>query len=197
MRKTAQGVSPMTTFAREVEKVTPAGRTVLIVGVAEGGTRIVGSDAEWNPDATVAPGATLYTEMIAQAQAALALNAGNRIMGLIWGQGESDRAGDMDTTYPPPFTAMVSGLRTALSLPSLPVILIGPMPDDTNGQQPLFIQTQERLDQASGHATAVSGVHYVPRASGHMGPDGTHPEPEGNRIAGRDAAAAFISLGTI
>ena len=197
MRKTSQGVSPMTSFARAVEPVTPVGRTVLIVGAAEGGTRLVGNDAEWNPDATIGNGATLYNEMVTQAQAALALNPGNRIMGLIWGQGESDRAPDMGTAYPPPFTALVSGLRTALSLPNLPVMLIGPMPDDTNGNQPLFIQTQERLDQDSGDATAIPGVHYVPRVSGYMSGDGTHPEPEGNRIAGRDAAAAFIALGTI
>ena len=197
MRKTAQGVSPMTTFARQIERATPEGRTILIVGVADGGTRLVGDDAEWNPDATTGNGATLYNEAITQAQAALALNPANQIKGIIWGQGESDRAPDIDTTYPPRFSAMIGGWRSALSLPTLPVILIGPMPDDTDTNQGLFIQTQERLDQDSGDPTSVANVHYVPRQAGYMSADGTHPEPEGNRIAGRDAADAFIALGTI
>ncbi|WP_112320882.1 sialate O-acetylesterase [Oceanibium sediminis] len=195
MRQTSHGVSPALSFAREIEKSTAAGRTVLILACAEGGSRIVGSDAEWNPAGTVGDGRSLYAQMLASAQVALARTPGSQIKGLLWGQGESDRSLVMDTSYPPAFAAMVAQLRSDLALPALPVILLGPMPDDTAPEQPLFLQTQARLDQDSGHPTAIPGVHYVARPTGYMSGDGTHPVPEGNRIAGRLAAARFLSEG--
>ena len=197
MHRELLGVSPALSFARTVEAATPAGRTVLIVACAQGGTRLVGDDAEWNPDATTAPGGSLYADMIAWTQAALARTPGSVVKGLIWGQGESDRSLVMDTTYPPAFANMLSRLRADLSVPDLPVALIGPMPDDTDTAQPLFLQTQQRLDQDSGHATAIPGVHYVARPAGYMSGDGTHPVPEGNRIAGRLAAQRLIAEGHI
>ena len=197
MAQVTTGVSPMTTFAREIEKSTAAGRSVLILATAMGGTRLVGNDAEWNPDGNVSAGGTLYAKMVAMTQTALALNAGNVVKGMIWGQGESDRGPSMDTTYPPAFVNMLSNLRTDLGLPGLPVILIGPEPDDTNSNQALFIQTQEDLDQDSGQPTALTGVYYVARPSGYLSGDGTHPFAEGHRIAGRKAAQKFLAEGLL
>lgn len=195
MYSTSQGVSPATTFARWIEPNTPAGRSILILGCAHGGTRIVGNDAEWNPDATVGDGASLYDNMTTRIDDALALNPGNVLKGMIWGQGESDRSNSMDTDYPPAFANMLSTLRATYSVPSLPVMLIGPMPDDTTNTQPLFIATQEKLDQDSGDATAIPGVHYIARPAGYMSGDGTHPIAEGNRIAGRLAGQRLIAEG--
>ena len=197
MSTISQGVSPALHFARAVEKATPQGRTVTILACAKGGTRLVGDDAEWNPAGSVGAGGTLYAAMRDRALAAVAATPGNGVKGLIWAQGESDRALDMDTTYPPIFGAMVSQLRSDLSQPTLPVMILGPMPDDTSTNQPLFIQTQERLDQDSGHPTAISGVHYVARQPGYLSGDGTHPEPEGNRLIGKAAAQRFIAQGYI
>lgn len=197
MSQVTTGVSPMTTFAREIEKSTAAGRSVMILAAAIGGTKLIGSDAEWNPDGNDGAGGTLYANMISMVQTALALNAGNAIKGLVWGQGESDRSSLMDTTYPPAFVNLLSNLRSDLSLPSLHVVLIGPEPDDTNSNQALFIQTQEDLDQGSGQPTALTGVHYVARPSGYLSGDGTHPVAEGHRIAGRLAAQRFVSEGLI
>ena len=195
MSGTTQGVSPATTFARMVEGSTAAGRSILILGCAAGGTRLVGNDAEWHPDATVGNGATLYNTMITRIIDALALNPGNVVKGLIWGQGESDRSMSMDVDYPPAFGAMLSALRADTGKPNLPVMLIGPMPDDTTSTQPMFIATQEKLDQDSGDASAIAGVHYIARPTGYMSDDGTHPVAEGNRIAGRLAAQRFIAEG--
>ena len=197
MSQVTTGVSPMTSFAREVEKSTAIGRSVLILATAKGGTKLIGSDAEWNPDGNVGAGGTLYAKMVAMTQTALSLNVGNVLKGLIWGQGESDRGPVMDTTYPPAFVNMLSNLRTDLGLPGLPVILIGPEPDDTNTNQALFIQTQENLDQDSGQPTALTGVHYVARPSGYLSGDGTHPTSEGHRIAGNLAAQKFIAKGLL
>ncbi len=195
MGAVSTGVSPATTFAREIEKSTAAGRSVMILACAQGGTRLIGADAEWNPAGSTGAGATLYNKMVSMAGTALALNAGNQIKALIWGQGESDRGPSMDTTYPPAFTSLLSNLRSDLSLPGLPVILIGPEPDDTNTNQALFIDTQEKLDEDSGDATALTGVHYVARPSGYLSGDGTHPVAEGHRIAGRLAAARYVAEG--
>ena len=195
MTQQSQGVSPATTFARTVEPATPLGRNVMILAAAEGGTRLLGAGAEWDPFATGTGGARLYNDMVSRTQAALALNPGNQLKGLIWGQGESDRSGSFDVDYPPAFTGMLSQLRSDLTAPALPTILIGPEPDDTHPQQALFISTQEKLDQDSGDATALTGVHYVARASGYLSGDGTHPVAEGHRIAGRRAAQRFIAEG--
>lgn len=195
MSTISQGVSPALHFARAVERATPQGRTVTILACAQSGTRLVGDDAEWNPAGNVGAGGTRYAAMRDRALAAVAATAGNAVKGLIWAQGESDRAADMDTTYPPAFAAMLAQLRSDLGQPALPAIILGPMPDDATATQPLFIETQERLDQDSGHATAIAGVHYVARQSGFLSADGTHPEPEGNRLAGKAAGQRFIAEG--
>ncbi len=192
---TSQGVSPVTTFARFIEPSTPAGRSILILACAEGGTRLVGTDAEWNPDGSTGDGAERYNGMIGMITDALALNPGNQLKGLLWAQGESDRTSGMDITYPPAFSNMVAQLRTAVSEPSLPVLIIGPMPDDTSPHQPMFIDTQSKLDQDSGDTTAIPNVHYVARPAGYLSGDGTHPVPEGQRIAGRIAGQRFIAEG--
>lgn len=197
MVQVSQGVSPATTFARVLEPLTPQGRTILIVCSARGGSSLVGGDAQWNPDGTTGEGGTLYAAMVAQVQAALALNTGNAVRGLLWGQGETDRSATIATDYPPAFAAMIARLRGDIGVPGLPVILIGPMPDDTTTYQPAFIAMQEKLDQDSGDVTAISGVHYVARPAGYMSPDGTHPLPEGSRIAGRLAAQRFVAEGHI
>lgn len=195
MKQTTQGVSPASTFARFIEPHTPAGRNVLILGCATGGSSLIGPDAEWNPDGTVGDGATLYDNMVSCALDALALNPGNVVKGMIWGQGESDRSATIDVGYPPAFANMLTQLRSDISVPSLPVILIGPMPDDAATHQPLFIAMQEKLDETSGDATAITGVHYVARPSGYLSGDGTHPIAEGNRVAGRIAGQRFVSEG--
>ncbi|MHA3914929.1 sialate O-acetylesterase [Halovulum sp. GXIMD14793] len=192
---TSQGVSPITTFARFIEPATPAGRSILILACAQGGSRLVGPEAEWNPDGNTGNGVSLYNNMISKVTDALALNPGNQVKGLIWAQGESDRSATMDVSYPPAFANMLSRLRTDVSEPSLPAVIIGPMSDDTNGNQPLFLDMQSKLDQDSGDATSIAGVHYVARPAGHLSGDGTHPVPEGQRIAGRLAGQRFLSEG--
>lgn len=197
MLASSQGVSPAISFAQQIEGATAEGRTVLLLACATGGSRLIGADAEWNPDGLVDDGGVLYAAMRDRALAALASKPGNAIKGLVWAQGESDRTQIMDTEYPPAFQAMVSQLRGDLSLPNLPVMILGPMPDDVTTTQPLFIQTQERLDQDSGHPTAMANVHYVAREAGFLSSDGTHPEPEGNRRVGRAAAQRFVALGYV
>lgn len=197
MVNTSQGVSPALSFARGIADRTPAGRNVMILACARGSSRLLGSDAEWNPagDPGTGSGRLLYDNMVAQAQAALALHPESAVRGMLWAQGESDRAPDMDQTYPPAFQAMLSALKADLGLGALPVMLIGPMPDDDDPNQPVFLETQARLDAASGHATAIPGVHHVARPAGTMSGDGTHPTAEGNRIAGRRAARRFLAEG--
>lgn len=195
MLSSSQGVSPAISFAQEVERSTAQGRTVLLLACASGGTRLIGDDAHWNPNGSVNQGGTLYANMRDRALAALASKPGNQLKALVWAQGESDRTLVMDTEYPPAFSAMVTQLRSDLSAPNLPVMILGPMPDDQTASQPVFISTQERLDQDSGDATAMPNVHYVAREAGYLSSDGTHPEPEGNRLVGRAAAQRFVSLG--
>ncbi|MDP3131167.1 MAG: sialate O-acetylesterase [Bacillota bacterium] len=91
------------------------GRTLLILNMAVGGTGF--KDHRWNP------GEDLYERMITTALAVLSLHAENRIVAVLWHQGETDAI--LDSTYreyDDHLHAMITSLRTDLALDGIPFI---------------------------------------------------------------------------
>jgi len=111
------------------------GRCLLLVPAAYGGTQFGsngGADAcnivtgsYWNP------GQTGPTNLIAQTQAALQLNPGNRLIGMIWDQGESDAGVLTAQNYAHRVVNLFTYLRKQLKK-SFPIVMGGLLPANDN-----------------------------------------------------------------
>ena len=112
---------------------------------------------------------------------------------MFWSQGETDNSINVGDTYPPAFQSLLAALRTDLSLPSLPTVILGPTPEaDTDGR---LATTQAKLDENSGDSTAIPGVRFVAGPAGQTMPgDDIHFNPAGNRARGSAGAAAMRTL---
>lgn len=187
---TNRGVGPAAAFGRRLLEYIPAGRRVVLVTAAKAGTALTGAGAAWDP---AGPGAS-YTQMIAQAQAALALcPAGSRIAGMIWSQGESDNGVNVGATYPPAFAALHAQMLVDLSLSALPVAILGPTPEgDTAGR---LATAQATLDEFSGDVNALEGVRYSAGPAGYAIPgDDVHFTASGNVLRGQQGADLLAPL---
>ena len=91
------------------------GRKLLIVRAAVGGTGFL--DNHWKP------ADDLYLRMLDMIQTALELNPENRLIALLWHQGESDASmnASFDTHYNNLMT-LVRGVRETFNAPSLPFV---------------------------------------------------------------------------
>lgn len=105
----AIGVGPGLSFGRAVADAHPDWR-VGLVPAAFGGSAL----DEWKP------GGKLYTDALARARAAL---GGGQLAGILWHQGESDKAPDKAATYVVRFLAMINQLKRDLEAPDVPVMI--------------------------------------------------------------------------
>ena len=97
------------------EGLLEEGRTLLILNMAIGGTGF--KDHRWSP------GKDLYERMVSTALAVLSLNSENRIVSVLWHQGETDAF--LDSTYREYYGHlydMIASLRTDLGLQGMPFI---------------------------------------------------------------------------
>lgn len=186
------GVSPAHQFGVEMVKSVASGRNVLIIAAAISGTGLTASDAPWNSDGT---DPYAYDNAVALVNAAMSsLPSGSVIKGCLWAQGEADISADM-SGYPAAFAAMRSDFETAVnSGVQLPWIIITAPPNGTNTHQAHFIDTQTKMDADSGHAYSQTNVYAVARETAIID-DGTHPDAENQRKAGKAAAARFKQIG--
>lgn len=192
MNAISNGLSPAAAFVQGIVKQTPEGRNVVLIAAAWGGSDLVGPDAAWNP-ASSDPFA--YDNMMTLVSNALAsLPAGSQIKAVIGAQGESDRAADMDVTWPAAFATMRTAAETAWGTGVLPWILLAPPPDGTHVQQSLFERTQLDMDQDSGHALAQSKLHVIASPTGFL-EDDSHATAQGQYNTGHLAALRFLQLG--
>lgn len=91
------------------------GRKLLILRTAVGGTGFL--EGHWTPEGD------LYQRMLAMTRTALALNPENRLIGLLWHQGERDSK--LHASYEQHyhnFAALVQGLRDCFASPALPFV---------------------------------------------------------------------------
>ena len=187
----ALGVSPAHGFAKQIVRTTPTNRNVVIIQTAQGGTGLLASNAEWNSRGSNPVSYNNCVTLVNQAMAALPV--GSAIKGFLWAQGEADSGLDM-TTYPGAFAVMRSDLETAVGSGQVPWMFILPPPDAPRANQALLIDTQLKMDAASGHPYSQIKVHTVARGPGFM-EDDTHANAAGNRSVGRAAAIKYRMLG--
>lgn len=178
------GVSPAHQFGVEMVKSVADGRNVLIIAAAISGTGLTASDAPWNSQGS---DPSAYDNAVSLCNTALAsLPVGSLYKGVLWAQGEADTSSDM-SNYPPAFASMRSDFETAIGSGQLPWVIITAPPNGANSNQAHFIDTQTKLDVNSGHAYAQPACYAVSRPPAILA-DGTHPDAENQRIAGRSAA---------
>lgn len=180
MHDTPSGIGPGLAFARWYLQGIPTGRRVMLVPAAHGGTRLStgASPLGWRRGVA----GNLYDQALAQAQAALATAGPNsRIVAALWIQGESD--GDSNTTgaaYEADLDALITGLRSDLSIPGLPFII---------GQMvPEYLSTGTRAQIDAVHAATPSRLANTAFAHGVAGEslnDGSHYNAVAQRTMGR------------
>lgn len=179
------------------------GRKILLIGSAQGGTSLLQNSGGWNPTGS---SPTLVNDMVADALAAKALNAGNAIKGVFWCQGESDRGASGGANYITKFPDFVSHVRTELSDSGLPFCIMGLNPFRSAGlaadsNTTTMIAAQATL--AEGQANGITGVCYAGYSTAW--PNGTKPVPdnsddevhfgtEANRLRGVHAAETFVNF---
>lgn len=186
----AAGVSPAYTFVNDLLSITSAGRNIVLIQAAQGGTGLVAPDAAWNSRGS---SPTAYNACVSQVNTAMAaLPVGSTIKGVLWAQGESDSVAALPT-YPGIFANMRSDMETAISSGQVPWILLLPPPDASRPNQQTLIDMQTKMDVNSGDATAQPKLYVVARSPGYM-EDTTHTTAAGQRDAGRKAAAKFKTI---
>ncbi len=112
------------TFAKEYQALTR--RRVILIPCASGGTGFL--DNRWNP------GNDLFEYAVTNTQQVLALDSNNKLMGVLWHQGEQDVTAV--SNYASKLDAMITAFRSRFSLSSLPFLLGELVPEwfttDTN-----------------------------------------------------------------
>jgi hypothetical protein len=108
----ATNVGHAMSFARDYIRSIPENRQVLLVPSAKGSTGFTPqSSFSWDPDYVA--GTNLYNLAVAQATAAVNLNPKNRIVAILWTQGETD-AGMTGSAYGAKVSQLIDGFRAAI-----------------------------------------------------------------------------------
>ncbi len=190
----SSGVSPAIAFAQEVMPFVPDTHNLVIICAAYSSTRLIGDDADWNPDG-VGQAVDAYQNAVDLVNLGMSrLPAGSKIAGWLWAQGQGDLSATMDSAYPPAFAAMRAAAEADTGSGQVPWMLFGPPPDAASIHAERFVQTYENMDQDSGHAAAQPMAHTVTHPPGYI-EDGTHVTAWGSRVMGKLAARRFIQEG--
>jgi hypothetical protein len=124
---TDSGPSLAYTFAQMyANNVLARGRQLVVVAAAAAGTGVTGQASNkplWQYDAA------LYLRMVNATRAVMGLStatassaAANRVVGLLWHQGEADLA-DPSGSYLPALSTVVGGFRADAKAPGVPVVM--------------------------------------------------------------------------
>jgi hypothetical protein len=185
---TAAGVGPVMSFARAY--VADHDREVLIVQAAVGGTAFEPAEGmTWDPDVHGAV-RNLYDEAVAQVRGALAEGEGNRLVAVLWVQGESDAGRISPEEYTDELVGLVEQLRRD----------VGPAPFVVGQMVPEWIAADPaRLAIDAVHRQLpfrVPDTVFVPGPTGMTnGPeDAIHYDARGQREQGRRMYAAWLTV---
>lgn len=194
MHDTSTGLAPVTVTARIVARELPPGEIVLIIPAAYGGTGLITDTTGgcWDP-AYTGTNNHLYSDMLSQIDGALAAiattypSATIDWMGMMWNQGEADTGSSTDAQfaqYLSTFVSLVSGLRTHITQPNLPIVIgeMGP-------EWAAFTAAQKIRAQ---HVAAQNSLQYcalvrTPRNTANYDTDSVHQSREG--VTGQGTAA--------
>ncbi|SLN27089.1 sialate O-acetylesterase [Roseisalinus antarcticus] len=194
-RQRNAGLGPGLAFAhRYAETALAPGRRLLLLPVARAGGRLLdpgaasvsdGARAGWHPSNTLTGAADLFSQALADAQAAVALNpAQNRVVCAYWSGGEAEV---LDTFAVDAYQAalrnhLIPALRAGLGAPDLPIVISGANPASV---PPSWRMAEAALDQDSLGLAATPFVVHEPWDDGWG--DGTRPNP------GTPAEALYFS----
>lgn len=133
-----------------------------------------------------APGTPHYVNAVARAKAALPRG---RLAGILWHQGESDRAPDRVATYAQRFARFIGQLRTDLGAPDVPVVVgeIGRFCPDEGPINAAIRQLPRRVAHCG--LVASDGLPGRPEE-----PEVLHFESPGYRELGRRYAQAWLAF---
>ncbi|RFA19411.1 sialate O-acetylesterase [Subtercola boreus] len=184
----AARVGPGMQFGRDLLGAEPSDRHVLLVPAAQGSTSLTGDAAySWNPADTTAA-VNLYTNALSQIDRALALNPGNRLVAVIWAQGESDAGLTTGAIYQSRLLSIVDGVQQRY----------GAVPFLIGGMVPEWVQRasdrQSIADALESMPELRSSVRYVPGVPGENQDDALHYSAAGARAMGDRYFAAFKSF---
>lgn len=162
-------------FGTVLAEADPAA-LIGLVPAAFGGSAL----DEWQP------GQPHYVNAVARAREALKRG---RLAGILWHQGESDRAPEKAATYPARFAAMIAQLRADLGAPEAPVI-VGEIGRFCPGEGAVNAAIR-RLPELVPHCAVVSSAGLPGRPEQ---PEMLHFESPGFRELGRRYAEAWLGL---
>jgi hypothetical protein len=163
------------TFGVVVADARP-GTVIGLVPAAFGGSSL----DEW------APGAPHYVNAVARAKEALKRG---RLAGILWHQGEADRAPDRAATYAVRFVKFIAQLRSDLEAPEVPVV-VGEIGRFCAGEGPVNAEIR-RLPGLVSHCALVSSEGLEGRPEE---PEVVHFVTPAFRELGRRYAAAWLVL---
>lgn len=174
------GVGPGLFFARALLK--HRNRPILLVPCAKGGSAI----GRW------APGAgrdTLYGACLARAR-----EAGGRVAGMLWYQGESDTgSAEKAAAWKASFETLVASLRRDLAAPRLPVVFVQLADRATSPERAARYPAWETVQQAQT-SLSLRCTRMVPAKDLPLNADELHLSTAGQRALGPRLAAAMARL---
>lgn len=163
------------TFGTVVAEADPA-VVVGLVPAAFGGSAL----DEWQP------GSPHYVNAVARTREAMKRG---RLAGILWHQGESDRAPDKVATYAARFTTFITRLRADLGAPEVPLI-VGEIGRFCPNEGPVNAEIR-RLPALVARCALVSSEGLPGRPEE---PEVLHFESPGFRELGRRYAQAWLGL---
>jgi hypothetical protein len=163
------------TFGAVIADAQP-GATIGLVPAAFGGSAL----DEWKP------GSPHYVNAVARAKEALKRG---QLAGILWHQGESDRAPDKAATYTDRFVKFIARLRADLGAENVPVI-VGEIGRFCPNERPVN-DAIRRLPDIVPHCALVSAEGLAGRPEE---PEVLHFESPGFRELGRRYAKAWLEL---
>lgn len=195
MHDTPSGIGPGLQFARwYAARTLKPGRKVLLVPVAHGGTGFEASTSAFFWKTTTTPASNnLYANMISQTQGAITaavteIPAGrHEVIAALWCQGETDGDNAVTaTTYLSDFDALIAGLRSSLSLPNLPFLVLTMVPE--------YLSTGTRAQINAVHRETplrFARADVALGAAGNNLGDGNHYNAAGQRLNGKALFDAY------
>lgn len=161
------------------------GRDLLILRTAVGGTGF--SDSRWGLDDD------LYLNTIDMAKQIIEGNANNKIIAVLWHQGESDVLSSASKSYyKDKLKKLIVGLRKDLNIPNLPFIA-GEMVEEWYNYQEYGINMYEATIEVISELNNCAFVSSK-GLCGNGGNDIIHFSAESNMILGKRYYEQFINL---
>ncbi|WP_445443715.1 sialate O-acetylesterase [Clavibacter sp. km1a] len=181
-----QSVGPGMELGRHMLADARPGRKVLLVPAAMASTSMTGDGAyAWNPSDTRSR-INLFTRALGQIDQALAQDPDNRLVAVVWAQGESDATRTNAAGYQTMLLDLVDRLNARYG--AVPFLIGGMVPEWLNGSS-----MRQAIDVAQQGMPALrSNVSYIPGAAGYSrSEDSIHYTAAGARAMGDKYFAAY------